>query len=694
MIVYDKSISCSAADIGGKGVGLCKLISYGFSVPDFFVVTAGTDINDKYFPAELDGFAAYLNCDLFAVRSSSVDEDGADGSYAGQYETLLNVPRQNLAAAVRTVANSFCNNSVGRYTGHFGKSSGKVAVIVQKQLEGEISGVMFTSSPYSEDERIIESVQGAGEKLVGGQVAPRELVFRKSCPPKGVYTFLSEAAERLEDREGRALDIEWTFCDNKLWFLQMRPLTALGDNLPAVPQRDWNLYVYRDFCVFARAVQAQASRACVQQQVFGFSVPIAEGLIVCGREFYSPENDVLCDELWKSLDGDGFFEKFIRQIKHSVEKTRRRVAALKKLDCEELDVNSLLKLFAQEYPYYLKSYVPLMMRPDDYLYNKLVQLVGEDRAEKIAGAAAVVNKKTYYSSERRDFLRSVLSGAASDYLGKYEWECNPLGKVKDTPLKERYYRRAEGITRGLAVKKLKELNALRKRNNRERNRVVEGLSEKERKLFEIISEFVYLRTYTAENSDRYFYYFRTKILTNIGKRLNIAEDELLLMSPDEVAETANGYRLTAREVSKRRSGDTAVISGGESAVYYTGRSYALLKTLLPETTFCDGVVLEGRVACMGEVRGKVRIVNNVSQADDFEEGCVLVTSMTVPEITAALDKASGIITDEGGITCHAAIIAREYGVPCLVGTKYATAILKDGMDVKLDCVNGRVIVDK
>ena len=62
--------------------------------------------------------------------------------------------------------------------------------------------------------------------------------------------------------------------------------------------------------------------------------------------------------------------------------------------------------------------------------------------------------------------------------------------------------------------------------------------------------------------------------------------------------------------------------------------------------------------------------------------------MTTPEISLAIDKASGIITDEGGITCHAAIVAREWGIPCLIGTRKATSVLKDGMTVRLDCING------
>lgn len=65
----------------------------------------------------------------------------------------------------------------------------------------------------------------------------------------------------------------------------MRPATALGDELPPIPDRNWREYVYRQFCLFCHGVQALASRADVQKNVFGFSVPIKEGLIVNCREF-------------------------------------------------------------------------------------------------------------------------------------------------------------------------------------------------------------------------------------------------------------------------------------------------------------------------------------------------------------------------------------------------------------------------
>lgn len=73
-------------------------------------------------------------------------------------------------------------------------------------------------------------------------------------------------------------------------------------------------------------------------------------------------------------------------------------------------------------------------------------------------------------------------------------------------------------------------------------------------------------------------------------------------------------------------------------------------------------------------------------------GDVLVTTMTHPEFLLLMKKASAIVTDEGGITCHAAIVARELGKPCIIGTKFATQVLKDGDMVEVDADSGVVRV--
>jgi pyruvate,water dikinase len=92
----------------------------------------------------------------------------------------------------------------------------------------------------------------------------------------------------------------------------------------------------------------------------------------------------------------------------------------------------------------------------------------------------------------------------------------------------------------------------------------------------------------------------------------------------------------------------------------------------------------------GIIRGKVKLVLNYDEIKSFPCGAVLVAIMTAPAYVQAMERAKAIITDEGGITCHAAIVSRELGIPCIIGTKIATKVLKDGDLVEVDAERGTV----
>lgn len=100
--------------------------------------------------------------------------------------------------------------------------------------------------------------------------------------------------------------------------------------------------------------------------------------------------------------------------------------------------------------------------------------------------------------------------------------------------------------------------------------------------------------------------------------------------------------------------------------------------------------LKGYIAQKGIVRGFVRRVMGHKQIGEVEEGEILVSPMTIPDFLPAMAKAAAFVTDEGGVVCHAAIVARELGKPCIVGTKFATQILKDGDFVEVDANRGVV----
>lgn len=102
------------------------------------------------------------------------------------------------------------------------------------------------------------------------------------------------------------------------------------------------------------------------------------------------------------------------------------------------------------------------------------------------------------------------------------------------------------------------------------------------------------------------------------------------------------------------------------------------------------VKLKGAVGSPGVAKGVVKVVEGIQDIGRFKEGDVLVTKMTEPAMVIMMNKAAAIVTDVGGITCHAAIVSRELGIPCVVATKIATKDLKDGFMVRVDGDKGEV----
>ncbi len=100
--------------------------------------------------------------------------------------------------------------------------------------------------------------------------------------------------------------------------------------------------------------------------------------------------------------------------------------------------------------------------------------------------------------------------------------------------------------------------------------------------------------------------------------------------------------------------------------------------------------VEGRTAYPGIIRGQVRVVSHISALVAFQQGEIMVASMTASDYVPAMKKCAAIVTDEGGVTCHAAIVSRELKIPCVVGTQNATQVFRDGDMVEVDATNGIV----
>ncbi|WP_121822803.1 phosphoenolpyruvate synthase [Halostella salina] len=299
--------------VGGKGASLGELTGAGLPVPPGFVVTAGTyrtfieeagideeifeavdvDVEDSAalsaaadraqelirnapFPDHLrsevlEAYSGLGDGDAFvAVRSSATAEDLPDASFAGQQETFLNVTGEALLERVRECwASLFTQRAIYyRQNQGFDHSAVNIAVVVQRMVDAEKSGVMFTSHPSTGDPRmIIESAWGLGEAVVSGSVSPDNYVLDRESGTVEEATVaekkvmhvrdddtgetverpvpedrrnqrvlsdaeldrLRELGERVEDHYGTPQDVEWAIYDGEVYMLQSRPITTIDD---------------------------------------------------------------------------------------------------------------------------------------------------------------------------------------------------------------------------------------------------------------------------------------------------------------------------------------------------------------------------------------------------------------------------------------------------------------------------------
>lgn len=149
--------------------------------------------------------------------------------------------------------------------------------------------------------------------------------------------------------------------------------------------------------------------------------------------------------------------------------------------------------------------------------------------------------------------------------------------------------------------------------------------------------------------------------------------------------------------------DTEWAIDNRGQIYFVqSRPVTAIKKKIPITETDQGkvetdkmkIILKGAAASLGVASGEVKIIHSPAEIDRIEKGNVLVTEMTTPDYVPAMKKASAIVTDTGGRTCHAAIVSRELGIPCVVGTGKATNVLKEGQIITVDGAAGLVYKGK
>jgi len=215
------------------------------------------------------------------------------------------------------------------------------------------------------------------------------------------------------------------------------------------------------------------------------------------------------------------------------------------------------------------------------------------------------------------------------------------------------------------------------------------LSEQELSLLATTRELVYFRTFRTDIQWKMGYY-AFPLFQEIALRMGISLEDFHYLTYFEVSYFLGGNSLDKNIIIKRRHRYAMIADVGKMDYYYDKRKIDEIKKQVETKEKLEIKELRGDMASPGVVRGKVKIIHSIKDLSKIKTGDILVTPMTKPDYILAMEKAAAFVTDEGGITCHAAIVAREMKKPCIISTKIATKVLKDGDLVEVDATNGTV----
>ena len=708
-----------AAAVGGKAAQLGELMAAGARVPDGVVLSvAAGHISADERGLLLRVGAADLGSGPFAVRSSAVAEDGAERSFAGMYETVLDVSADGLPAAADRVLASV---QAAQAKAYGFAASGHMAVIVQRMVAPAAAGVALTADPINGDRRscVITAVRGLGERLVSGGSAGDEWVVRDEAatarrqPERAIdrdqALRLASEARRIEAAFGVPQDIEWAIdADGELWILQARPMTALPPDVswePPVPgaftrQLRFGEWISEPvtplFESWLLTAMEERTHADYLKEI-GQRVPRPYHVIVNGWYFYTLN--------WATPAA--FARNLPNMLWHFI-RSPRTVAGINPSTVRHSYPIAERRWRADVQPRYraavadAEARVELLSVADlPALIDQLADLAGESFTWVTALAGAAYKMELNLAQFYGRHLASTLGGSHLPLLTGFEAPMDPARHA----VASLDWWHAPGSRAGSATRPAADHVALVERRHAMEEAAFNALASSPRllrafrRLLTDAQHLVPLREEQVAELTIAWPVMR-RAVCRIGEALVtdgvITEPAgVFFLTRDEVLSALHdGASASPVDVAARRQ----ILDQQARLVppLLVGRLNPLLKKLFDGMSVVFGAVpsdtaiVSGTPASPGRASGPVRVIRGPDQFDDLESGEVLVAPLTAPAWTPLFTRAAAIVTDVGSPAAHASIIAREYGIPAVVGCGEATARLRTGMRVTVDGTTGNV----
>lgn len=762
---------------GGKGSMLSRMFQSGYPVPIGFVILPSAfkenkleDVAWNEIKSNLKEMRKNNHETLFAVRSSALSEDSAQASFAGEFETVLNVKTdEEIWEAIYKVFKSRESERVKAYSSvQKIEHLHQIAVVIQLMIKADISGVLFTADPITGSHEYMTGnlVFGLGEQLVSGETNAYPFKIKR---PKRDYdgpdefkkyaSELYKYASKLQKEYGMHQDIEWAVEKGKLYILQARPITTLITGNPDT--YEWNDTLNGDFLWTNTNVGEAMSdvftplswsiiRALDEEQMtipgyylfsgniygraytnisYALSLYPAIGkdikpLLKTMSEVFGqmPKEASIPIYPFSKLDLiKGMAPRLKHRLKNIIKASRETSEHLKKSPkwCMQMTKRlegaktkeELIDLWENEIlPFNFKAlWVTLAGGRKMVLANKL--------KEELTSLIGIEDTNTLMSNFRGNSdleslgpiegISKIINGEMSHeeykikygHRGPHEFELSIPHPGEDEIWIEKQI--MEFKNSNVDVIELLE---------RQQNKYKEGIKKLEKDFpkeaenikdkIAKVAQAAQLRESVRSEWTRAFRVNRAFAL-KAGELTGIGEDVFFLYI-NEVLNLLRGDNSILNHIEIRKKNYNrykalpplpSVIRGrfdpfkwGENP----NRRVDYYDAATPFIAAPDLEMLKGFAGAAGSVEGIVRILINPEEGEKLKKGEILVASTTNVGWTPLFPKASAIITDIGAPLSHAAIVARELGIPAVVGCGNATTRLKTGDRVIVDGGHGIV----
>ncbi|MGW4211998.1 PEP/pyruvate-binding domain-containing protein [Lentzea sp. NPDC004789] len=728
----------SRADLaaaGGKAASLARLTRAGLPVPAGFCLTTRA-YRERSMEGVLEAFRRLGG--PVAVRSSATAEDLPGLSFAGQHDTVLNVGEEGLFDAVLRCWDSLRSARAVAYRERNGVESAEMAVVVQRMVPADVSGVLFTADPVTgRPEPVINAVHGLGEALVSGEADSADLL---SAAQKASLIALGE---RIEALYGTPMDVEWALAGEEFQILQARPITSLrvewndtldGDYLwsngnvgEAVPEVmtpvTWSLVrVLSSMTIGPHRISGNiGGRFYLNVSTYtalGTAIGKAEEMLRSGEETFGripagvtvpplPMSRLAILRAVLRSAGGPLKQQFLyrTRLPRLLRDNPGRCAVAHRRIADCTSPEELLKLWRRELDHLLRFVCPVldagarMIAGGPAAFRReLVALVGEEDAATLltgfhdggglASLGPLVGLARLRSGEidRDTYARTWGHRCAGEFevfaprpAEDPDWISRQPATLADpeTLLSRQASARAAAWDRLVATHPEKAAG-IRKRLDR----IGAGARAREQARSEMVRVFWVMRAFVLRAGE-----------------LTASGDDLFFLPVDDVLRVLGGETSLLDRVHAQRQAYEryralppypAVIRGRfdpESWAASADRRADLYDATTDVPMPAD---VTGFPGSAGVVEGVARVLTRVEDGESLRQGEILVTTVTNIGWTPLFTRAAAVVTDVGAPLSHAAIVARELGIPAVVGCGNATTRIATGDVIQVDGARGTV----